>query len=97
MTDEQSTTAEEPPVVVKIGGAKAVDPAGAVGDVAHLAANGRRVVVVHGGSTVVDEVIERLGMEPSTSSPPPASPVDSPTRRRWRRSRWRWRASSTPN
>lgn len=64
MTDEQSTTAEEPPVVVKIGGAKAVDPAGAVGDVAHLAANGRRVVVVHGGSTVVDEVIERLGMEP---------------------------------
>jgi len=54
----------EPPVVVKIGGAKAVDPAGAVGDVAHLAANGRRVVVVHGGSTVVDETIERLGMEP---------------------------------
>ncbi len=56
--------AEEPPVVVKIGGAKAVDPAGAVGDVAHLVANGRRVVVVHGGSTVVDETIERLGMEP---------------------------------
>jgi acetylglutamate/LysW-gamma-L-alpha-aminoadipate kinase len=58
------TAADEPPVVVKVGGAKAVDPAGAVGDVAHLAANGRRVVVVHGGSTVVDEVIERLGMEP---------------------------------
>ncbi len=53
-----------PPVVVKIGGAKAVDPAGAVGDVAHLVANGRSVVVVHGGSTVVDETIERLGMEP---------------------------------
>jgi len=56
--------ADEPPVVVKIGGAKAVDPAGAVGDVAHLAADGRPVVVVHGGSTVVDETIERLGMEP---------------------------------
>ena len=56
--------ADEPPVVVKIGGAKAVDPAGAVGDVAHLVANGRAVVVVHGGSTVVDETIERLGMEP---------------------------------
>ena len=55
---------DEPPVVVKIGGAKAVDPAGAVGDVAHLVANGRRVVIVHGGSTVVDETIERLGMEP---------------------------------
>ncbi|MDZ5811499.1 acetylglutamate/acetylaminoadipate kinase [Halorubrum sp. AD140] len=55
---------DEPPVVVKIGGAKAVDPAGAVGDVAHLAVNGRPVVVVHGGSTVVDQTIERLGMEP---------------------------------
>ncbi|QKY16704.1 acetylglutamate/acetylaminoadipate kinase [Halorubrum sp. CBA1229] len=56
--------ADEPPVVVKIGGAKAVDPAGAVGDVARLVADGREVVVVHGGSTVVDETIERLGMEP---------------------------------
>ncbi|MFC6753211.1 acetylglutamate/acetylaminoadipate kinase [Halorubrum tibetense] len=63
-TDAGAVTGDEPPVVVKIGGAKAVDPAGAVGDVAHLAANGRRVVVVHGGSTVVDETIERLGMEP---------------------------------
>jgi acetylglutamate/LysW-gamma-L-alpha-aminoadipate kinase len=64
MSGTETDPADEPPVVVKIGGAKAVDPAGAVGDVAHLAANGRRVVVVHGGSTVVDEVIERLGMEP---------------------------------
>jgi len=73
MTDDQTdagdaraegSATDEPPVVVKIGGAKAVDPAGAVGDVAHLAANGREVAVVHGGSTVVDEVIERLGMEP---------------------------------
>ncbi|RLM68161.1 acetylglutamate/acetylaminoadipate kinase [Halorubrum sp. Atlit-8R] len=56
--------ADDPPVVVKVGGAKAVDPAGAVGDVAHLAANGREVVVVHGGSTVVDETLERLGIEP---------------------------------
>ncbi|WP_144925543.1 acetylglutamate/acetylaminoadipate kinase [Halorubrum salsamenti] len=63
-TADSGAPADEPPVVVKIGGAKAVDPAGAVGDVAHLAANGRQVVVVHGGSTVVDEVIERLGMDP---------------------------------
>ena len=55
---------DAPPVVVKIGGAKAVDPEGAVDDVAHLTANGRDIVVVHGGSTVVDETIERLGMEP---------------------------------
>ena len=69
MTGERDATADgerdaDAPVVVKIGGARAVDPAGAVGDVAHLVANGRRVVVVHGGSTVVDETIERLGMEP---------------------------------
>ncbi|TKX76046.1 acetylglutamate/acetylaminoadipate kinase [Halorubrum sp. GN11_10-6_MGM] len=64
MTGTDSEAATAPPVVVKIGGAKAVDPAGAVGDVAHLAVNGRSVVVVHGGSTVVDETLERLGIEP---------------------------------
>ncbi|EMA70476.1 acetylglutamate/acetylaminoadipate kinase [Halorubrum terrestre] len=65
MTGEsEAASGAEPPVVVKVGGAKAVDPAGAVGDVAHLAANGRAVVVVHGGSTVVDETLERLGIEP---------------------------------
>ena len=56
---------KEPPVVVKIGGAKAVDPAGAVADVAHLVANGTDVVVVHGGSTAVDETLEELGEEPT--------------------------------
>ncbi|TKX53388.1 acetylglutamate/acetylaminoadipate kinase [Halorubrum sp. SP3] len=64
MTGSDSESTTEPPVVVKVGGARAVDPAGAVGDVAHLAANGRSVVVVHGGSTVVDETLERLGIEP---------------------------------
>ncbi|ELZ90818.1 MULTISPECIES: acetylglutamate/acetylaminoadipate kinase [Haloferax] len=56
---------KEPPVVVKIGGAKAVDPKGAVSDVAHLVANGTDVVVVHGGSTAVDETLEELGEEPT--------------------------------
>ncbi|ELZ95239.1 acetylglutamate/acetylaminoadipate kinase [Haloferax mucosum ATCC BAA-1512] len=55
----------EPPVVVKIGGAKAVEPEGAVNDVAHLVANGTDVVVVHGGSTAVDETLEALGEEPT--------------------------------
>ncbi|WP_117593723.1 acetylglutamate/acetylaminoadipate kinase [Haloprofundus halophilus] len=55
----------QPPVVVKVGGAKAVDPAGAVSDVAHLVANGRDVVVVHGGSTAVDDTLEALGEEPT--------------------------------
>ena len=64
MSGSETRNDDEPPVVVKVGGAKAVDPAGAVGDVAHLVANGRSVVVVHGGSTVVDETLERLGIEP---------------------------------
>ena len=50
--------------VVKVGGARAVDPAGALADVAALSDRGEDVVVVHGGSTAVDETLERLGMEP---------------------------------
>jgi acetylglutamate/LysW-gamma-L-alpha-aminoadipate kinase len=51
-------------VVIKVGGARAVDPAGALADVATLVSNGEQVVVVHGGSTKVDETLERLGIEP---------------------------------
>jgi len=51
-------------VVVKIGGARAVDPEGALADVADLVADGESVVVVHGGSTAVDETLERMGIEP---------------------------------
>ena len=51
-------------VVVKIGGARAVDPGPAVTDVAHLAANGEDVVVVHGGSTAVDDALADFGLEP---------------------------------
>jgi acetylglutamate/LysW-gamma-L-alpha-aminoadipate kinase len=60
-------------VVIKVGGARAVDPAGALSDVAELVEgeaqidprdDGQDVVVVHGGSTAVDDTLERLGMEP---------------------------------
>lgn len=54
-----------PPLVVKIGGASAVDPAGAVEDIATLVDSGRDVIVVHGGSTAVDETLDRLGIEPT--------------------------------
>ena len=55
----------EPPVVVKIGGARAVDPAGAIDDVAAVVDDGRDIVVVHGGSTAVDGTLEDLGEEPT--------------------------------
>ncbi|AWB26486.1 acetylglutamate/acetylaminoadipate kinase [Halococcoides cellulosivorans] len=50
-------------VVVKVGGARAVDPAGAIADVAALAGD-ERVVLVHGGSTAVDEALESRGVDP---------------------------------
>ncbi|MCU4716715.1 acetylglutamate/acetylaminoadipate kinase [Halapricum hydrolyticum] len=51
-------------VVVKVGGARAVDPEGALADVATLSKAGEDVVVVHGGSTKVDDTLERMGIEP---------------------------------
>ncbi len=51
------------PVVVKIGGARAVEPAGALADVAALHEDGS-IAVVHGGSTAVDDLLERLDIEP---------------------------------
>jgi len=51
-------------VVVKIGGARAVDPDGALADVAALVDGGEEVVVVHGGSTAVDETLDALGEDP---------------------------------
>jgi len=50
--------------VIKVGGARAVDPAGALADVASLVEQGEEVVVVHGGSTKVHETLERVGIEP---------------------------------
>ncbi|MGQ3412623.1 acetylglutamate/acetylaminoadipate kinase [Natrinema sp. LN54] len=51
--------------VVKIGGARAVDPEGALADVASLVEDGEDVVLTHGGSTAVDETLEDLGEEPT--------------------------------
>ncbi|AXR79792.1 acetylglutamate/acetylaminoadipate kinase [Natrarchaeobaculum sulfurireducens] len=52
-------------VVVKIGGARAVDPEGALADVSNLVEEGEDVVLTHGGSTAVDETLEDLGQEPT--------------------------------
>ena len=57
-------------IVVKIGGARAVDPAGALADIESLVSDGERVVVVHGGSTAVDELLEDVGVEPEYVTTP---------------------------
>lgn len=51
-------------VVIKIGGARAVDSGNVIPDVAALCEKGERIVVVHGGSTAVDETLDRLGIDP---------------------------------
>ncbi|WP_336136587.1 acetylglutamate/acetylaminoadipate kinase [Natronomonas amylolytica] len=51
-------------VVVKIGGARAVDPEGALADIGALKDEGTDVAVVHGGSTAVDDALEQMGIEP---------------------------------
>ena len=51
-------------VVVKIGGARAVDPEGALADIAAVREAGTDVVVVHGGSTAVDDALGRMGIDP---------------------------------
>jgi acetylglutamate/LysW-gamma-L-alpha-aminoadipate kinase len=63
-SDDSTAVGKADTLVVKIGGAEAVDPEGVVGDIAHLVANGVRVVVVHGGSTAVDETLDAMGIEP---------------------------------
>lgn len=56
--------------VVKIGGARAVEPEGAIADIAALSEKDERLVIVHGGSTAVDDLIEALGEEPEYVTTP---------------------------
>jgi acetylglutamate/LysW-gamma-L-alpha-aminoadipate kinase len=50
--------------VIKIGGAPTLDTASVIADVAILREEGEPIVIVHGGSTAVDETLERLGVDP---------------------------------
>ncbi|WP_331235363.1 acetylglutamate/acetylaminoadipate kinase [Natronorarus salvus] len=69
MSETPIATSDDP-VVVKIGGARAVEPEGALADIATLVEDGTEVVVVHGGSTAVDELLSRLGIDPEYVTTP---------------------------
>ena len=84
------------PVVVKIGGARAVDPKGALADVADLVADGNEVVLTHGGSTAVDETLEDLGQEPTYVETPGGVVGRFTDEDTMTSSRWSCPASSTP-
>lgn len=51
--------------VVKIGGTEGVEREAVLDDIAARVGTGESVVVVHGGSGAVDELHERLGVEPT--------------------------------
>lgn len=51
-------------VVIKIGGAKAVDSAGAIADIGRLRERGEEVAIVHGGSSRIDDTLERMNLDP---------------------------------
>lgn len=57
-------------LVVKLGGAAAIDPTETVADVARLVDEGEEVLVVHGGSTAIDETLDALGLEPEYVTTP---------------------------
>jgi acetylglutamate/LysW-gamma-L-alpha-aminoadipate kinase len=59
------TQKENETLVVKIGGTEGVERDEALDDVAERAASGEGIVVVHGGSGAVDDLHERLGVEPT--------------------------------
>ena len=59
-----TTESSERVIVVKIGGAEGVQIESVCQDLAELAASGRRLIVVHGGSAEASELGEALGHPP---------------------------------
>lgn len=51
-------------IVVKIGGAEGVAPAAVARDASELMRRGLQMVIVHGGSSEINALSERLGLEP---------------------------------
>ena len=51
-------------IVVKVGGAKGIEDASLLDDIASLLAAGEKLILVHGGSEETNEVAEKLGHPP---------------------------------
>ncbi|MEJ2149544.1 MAG: [LysW]-aminoadipate kinase [Chloroflexota bacterium] len=57
-------------IVIKIGGAEGIDHEAVADDVAALAARGESLVVVHGGSALINQLSEQLGHPPQFVTSP---------------------------
>ncbi len=60
----------DPLIVVKVGGSKGIDYDAVCADAANLVASGRRMILVHGGSSQTNEVAEALGHPPQFITSP---------------------------
>ncbi|MEM9412188.1 MAG: [LysW]-aminoadipate kinase, partial [Planctomycetota bacterium] len=56
--------------VVKVGGSEGIDYPAVCADVANLMKQGRRLILVHGGSSQTNEVAEALGHPPQFITSP---------------------------
>lgn len=57
-------------IVVKVGGSEGIDYDAVCDDIAALLAEGQRLVLVHGGSSLTNEVAEQLGHPPQFITSP---------------------------
>ena len=78
-------------IVVKYGGAAMTDEGlkdRVIRDLVLLSTVGIRPILVHGGGPEINQWLAKVGIEPVRARRASASP----TRRRWRSSRWSWSA-----
>lgn len=68
--ENNSASQSEPLVIVKVGGSEGIDYQAVCEDVAELLSQGRRLILVHGGSSQTNEVAEALGHPPKFITSP---------------------------
>ena len=68
--ENNNATQTEPLVIVKVGGSEGIDYEAVSEDVAELLSQGRRLILVHGGSSQTNQVAEALGHPPKFITSP---------------------------